>query len=119
MEIPVIWWIILVEGLIILALVYACIVLSNKVSKEISRNRSQSTRYGQITEQFLPLSKSYPWDPKQFRFLGTPVDGVQFEADRVLFIEFKAAGSKLSKRQREIRDIVRQGKVEFEEIRAG
>ena len=47
------------------------------------------------------------------------MDGVQFEPDRVLFIEFKAAGSKLSKRQREIRDIVRQGKVEFEEIRAG
>ena len=40
MEIPVIWWMVLVEGLIILALVYACIILSNKVSKEISRTIS-------------------------------------------------------------------------------
>ena len=119
MEIPVIWLIVLAEGLVILALIYACSVLSNKVSKEITRNRSQSTRYGQITEQFLPLSKTYPWDPKQFRFLGTPVDGIQFEPDRVLLIEFKAAGSKHSKRQREIRDMVRQGRVDFEEIRAG
>jgi predicted Holliday junction resolvase-like endonuclease len=119
MDIPVIWWIILGESVVIVALVYTCVLLSNKVSKEITRNRSQSTRYGQITEQFLPLMQSYPWDPKQFRFLGTPVDGVQFEPDRVLFIEFKAAGSKLSKRQREIRDMVHQGKVGFEEIRAG
>ena len=119
MDIPLIWWIVLVEGLVIMALVYACFLLSNKVSMEITRNRSQSTRYGQITEQFLPLTQTYPWDPKQFRFLGTPVNGVQFEPDRVLFIEFKSAGSKLSKRQREIRDMVRQGRVEFEEIRAG
>tara|TARA_B100001013_G_C24362975_1_gene345057 strand:- start:299 stop:538 length:240 start_codon:yes stop_codon:yes gene_type:complete len=76
-----------------------------------------STRYGKLTEQFLPLVDSYPWNPSYFRFLGSPIDGVQFEDDKVIFVEFKSGKSKLSKNQRLIRDLVDAGHVEFKVVR--
>lgn len=79
--------------------------------------RSQSTRYGQITEQFMPWASNYPYDPSGFRFLGSPIDGVQFEDDRVILMEFKTAESSLTSTQRNIRELVRRGKVGFEEFR--
>ncbi|MCH2507971.1 MAG: hypothetical protein MK035_05810 [Dehalococcoidia bacterium] len=76
-----------------------------------------STRYGKLTEQFLPLVDSYPWNPSYFRFLGSPIDGVQFEDDKVILVEFKSGKSKLSKNQRLIRDLVDAGHVEFKVVR--
>lgn len=85
-----------------------------KTKAQKSRNRSLSTRYGQITEQFLPLVDAYPYNPKNFRFLGSPIDGVQFEEDRVILVEFKSARSSMSKKQRRIRDLIKSRKVDFE-----
>ncbi len=82
-----------------------------------SKKQSLSTRYGQITEQFLPFMEQYPYDEKNFKFLGNPVDGVQFNDDEVVFLEFKNNKSKLSKKQRKIKNLVEDGKVKFKEMR--
>lgn len=76
-----------------------------------------STRYGQISEQWLPLMKDFPYDPKQFRFLGSPIDGVAFSEDKIVFCEFKFSKSQLTQKQRAIRDLVKAGKVEWKEFR--
>lgn len=81
--------------------------------------RSQSTRYGQITEQFAPFLPDWPWDPKGFRFLGHPIDGVQFDADGIVFVEIKSAGSTLSPAQRQVRDHIAAGRVRWELVRIG
>lgn len=81
------------------------------------RKRSQSTRYGQITEQFAPFMADWPWDPKGFRFLGTPIDGVQFTPQGIVFVEIKSASSQLSAVQREARDHVLAGRVFWHEHR--
>ena len=65
----------------------------------------------------MPFVSDYLWDPQGFRFIGSPIDGVQFEEDRVILVEFKTATSKLSARQRQIRDIVGDGRIEFREFR--
>lgn len=78
---------------------------------------SLSTKYGKMTEQFMPFLKNYPYDPGQFRFLGTPIDGVQFTQEEIIFIEFKSSDSQLSPRQRQLRNIVKDGKIRFDEIR--
>ena len=83
----------------------------------VSSRQSLSTKYGQSTEQFLPLVAAYPYDSSNFRFLGSPIDGVQFEEDRVILVEFKTGGSRLTPRQRQIRDLVARGRIDFEEIR--
>ncbi|MCH2309990.1 MAG: hypothetical protein MK345_02880 [SAR202 cluster bacterium] len=79
--------------------------------------RSQSVKFGQISEQFIPLHKVFPWDSKQFRFLGSPIDGIQFEEDQIILLEFKSGNSDLSTKQRKIRNLVENGKVDFQVIR--
>ena len=88
------------------------------VKQQISQNQSLSTRYGQITEQFFPLVESYPYNRKNFRFLGSPIDGVQFEEDKVILIEFKTNKSQMTPKQKRIRDLIRDKKIEFELLTA-
>ena len=61
--------------------------------------------------------ESYPWDPKNFKFVGSPVDGIAFESDQVVTVEFKTPGSQMSRRQRDIQKLVEEGTVFFREIR--
>ena len=84
---------------------------------EQSRQKSLSTTYGRITEQWFPLMDAYPYDAQRFRFLGTPIDGVQFEDDRIVFVEFKANRSQLSPGQRRIKRLIADGQVYWEEFR--
>jgi predicted Holliday junction resolvase-like endonuclease len=79
--------------------------------------RSQSTRYGQTMEQFAPFLQDWPWDPKGFRFIGSPVDGIQFNADGVVFVEVKSATSRLSPVQQQVKHLVQDGRVEWREVR--
>jgi predicted Holliday junction resolvase-like endonuclease len=116
------------EGWIILILLVVCVVLflllrfsrrklaekSVSIAELDKQKRSQSIRYGKLTEQFMPFLESYPYDPHDFRFLGTPIDGVQFTEDAIILVEFKAAGSQLSQRQRTIKRIIEEGTVRFE-----
>jgi len=88
------------------------------VKQKISQNQSLSTRYGQISEQFFPFSESYPYNHKNFRFLGSPIDGVQFEEDKVILIEFKTNKSQMSAKQKKIRDLIRDKKIEFKLLTA-
>ncbi|MAH42216.1 endonuclease [archaeon] len=82
-----------------------------------SSKQSLSTKYGQMTEQFLPFTKEYPYDKNNFRFLGSPIDGVQFNEDDIVFIEFKSNKSQMTKKQKNIRDLIKQKKIKFQEFR--
>ena len=118
-SVSLMWWVVIVETFIVVLLTLVLKRTLGGLSREGSLRRSESTRYGQITEQFMPFISDYPYDSKQFRFLGSPIDGVQFEEDKIVMIEFKSAGSKLSTRQRKIRDLIKEGKVDFQEKRVG
>ena len=91
--------------------------LKEKLRELDSSKRSLSTVYGNITEQWAPFMSGYPYDPRNFRFLGSPIDGVQFEDDKVVFVEFKANGSRLTPRETRIRQLIEQGRVEWLEFR--
>jgi len=82
----------------------------------ISAKQSQSTLYGKITEHFAPFMEKYPYDRKRFRFIGSPIDGIQFEDDKVVFIEIKSAKSALQSNQRKIRKLIQERKVEWFEF---
>ena len=117
MDLHIIWWIVAALSVALIVSVSVSIHFYRRFRREVFRKRSQSSKYGKLTEQFLPLVEMFPWNPSNFRFLGTPIDGVQFEDDSIIFVEFKAANSQLSKLQRHIRDLVRDGKVDFRVIR--
>ena len=85
--------------------------------------RSQATIAGQVQEQLLPVLPDFPFNPKDARFLGSPVDLIVFdgldagELRGIVFIEVKTGGSALSKRERQLRDAVRDGRVRWQEMR--
>jgi len=91
-------------------------ILIKMLDAERTRQRSISASYGRITEQWFPLMNGYPYDSANFRFLGNPIDGVQFEEDRIVFIEFKSRKSELSSGQRRLKQLIQQGKVTWEEF---
>ncbi len=108
---------VVVTGIIIAFLVKWVIKLREKNHQLVSKKQSLSTKYGKMSEQFMPFLDNYPYDSDRFRFLGDPIDGVQFEDDKIVLMEFKTASSRMSRRQEEIQDLVKKGKVEFEEFR--
>ena len=117
MGIPLTSLIIAGLGAAVLALLVTTIKLARSYLALRTRKRSGEVRRGFMTEQWLPLVDPYPWDPQNFRFIGSPIDGVQFEDDRVIFVEFKSGSSQLSAKQTRIRELVRAGKVDFREVR--
>lgn len=109
---------------IILILIILTILLfylwrkSNQSLRDVYfQKKSLASKYGKMTEQFMPFLSNYPYDPQNFRFIGTPIDGIQFENDKIIFIEFKTAGSHFSPRQQSIRQSIIAKKISFEEIR--
>lgn len=82
-------------------------------SKLFSQKKSSEVRTGKITEQIAPFLEDYPLNPQTARFIGDPIDFVHFDEDKVTFVEVKSGKSQLSKKQRGIRDLIKEGKVEF------
>lgn len=75
--------------------------------------RSQSVKYGQLTEQWIPFSDKYPYNPQNFRFIGKPIDGISFEDDKIVFVEFKTNTSQLNETQKRVKDLVDNKKIEW------
>ncbi|MEM0360173.1 MAG: Holliday junction resolvase-like protein [Candidatus Diapherotrites archaeon] len=90
--------------------------LQAELDELASKKQSMSTRYGQLTEQWLPLMDSFPYDPKNFRFLGSPIDGIAFNEDKIVFCEFKFSSSTLTPKEKNIKRLVEEGKVEWKEF---
>src|SRR3990172_4989838 len=86
--------------------------------------RSQAVTVGKVFEQVVPYLPEFPFNPKDVRFLGSPVDFVVFDGlndgqvRRIIFVEVKTAASDLSTRERRVRDAVRAGRVEWNELRS-
>lgn len=85
--------------------------------KLASQKKSSEVRLGQISEHLVPFTKSFPFDPKQARFLGSPVDMVVFTDDKIVIVEVKTGGSQLSEKQKKIRKLVEDKKIEWFELR--
>ena len=75
------------------------------------RKLMQST---QRLADWAPFLPRYPLDPRNFRFVGGPVDGVSFEADRVVFVELVTRDRPAGDAR--VREMVRAGRVEWLEF---
>lgn len=82
----------------------------------MSQKKSSEVILGQISETLAPFLDSFPNDNndiKDLNFLGNPIDYVLWGKNKIVFIEVKSGKSRLSKKQRKIRKLIREGKVEF------
>ena len=85
--------------------------------------RSRSVTIGKVTEHIAPWLPDFPYNPKDARFIGSPIDIIVFdgcdagEVERVVFVEIKTSTSALSTRQRQIREVIKAGRIEWQELR--
>ena len=108
---------IIICGIIIYKLVKKNSQLSTNIKSLQSQKKSAETRFGQAAEHFVPFLEDFKHHPSQAKFLGQPVDFVIFTPEKLVFLEVKSGQSQLSTKQRKIRDLIKDGKVEWEEIR--
>jgi predicted Holliday junction resolvase-like endonuclease len=93
------------------------------IIREDAVHRSQAITAGKVHEQLIPYLPAFPYNPKDVRFLGSPIDLVVFDGlaegrvRRIVFLEVKTGGSGLTSRERSVRDVVQGGEVEWAELR--
>ena len=87
--------------------------------------RSSAVVSGKVTEHLAPYIGIFPYNPKDVRFLGAPVDLIVFdgmsEGDlrEIIFVEVKTNAASLSTRERRIRDVISAKQVAWREFRIG
>ncbi len=83
------------------------------------RMKSGEVRFGKSWENFLPLMKVFRkrHNPENFRFIGSPIDGISFDENEIVFVEIKSGRSNLSTKQRNVKQLVEQKKVRWEEYK--
>ncbi len=87
----------------------------------ISRSRAVIT--GQVTEHLMPYLPMFPYNPKDVRFIGSPIDLLVFDGlsdeniQELIFIEIKTSNSRLSHKQKLVKDAVLAKKVVWRELR--
>jgi predicted Holliday junction resolvase-like endonuclease len=91
----------------------------DKYSKVLHDKISSEVRVGRIGENMAPFLNDWPYDPNDFRFLGNPIDGVQFTDEEIIFVEIKTGRSRLSRTQKRLRDLIKEKKVSFATFRIG
>jgi predicted Holliday junction resolvase-like endonuclease len=91
--------------------------------RENAVQRSLAVTAGKVHEQLVPYLPEFGFNPKDARFLGSPVDLVVFdgladgEVKRVVFLEVKTGGASLTARERQVREVIEAREVAWVELR--
>ena len=91
-----------------------------KKGPERSENTSKSVNLGFIFERITPTLPDFPFDKNDCRSMFDPIDYVIFEGlhkkgkvDKLYFVDIKSGEARLSKTQKQIKEIVENKKVSF------
>jgi predicted Holliday junction resolvase-like endonuclease len=91
--------------------------------RENAVQRSLAVTTGKVHEQLVPYLPEFGFNPKDARFLGSPVDLVVFDGlaagdvKRVVFLEVKTGGAPLTTRERQVREVIDAREVVWAELR--
>lgn len=85
--------------------------------------RSRKVIHGKVTEHLIPFFPSFPWNPSDARFLGSPIDFIVFdglsEGDvrEIILVEVKSGeGKRLSPRERSVAGCAERREISFRVI---
>lgn len=105
------------------------VILEAKLAEEKIRRDSveqqRTTIRGQVSEEIIPLSENFPYNLRDCRFSGQPIDYIVYDGlsefrdgvDKeisIIFSDVKTGNARLSRAQRGIRDAITAGRVRFE-----
>ena len=96
-----------------------CELVKDALFKTHHQKKSSEVRLGKIGENLAPFTEGWPWDSNNFRFIGSPIDGIQFTDEEIIFVEIKTGKARLSKYQTLCKKLVSEGKVSFASFRIG
>src|SRR6266704_573893 len=91
--------------------------------REDAVQRSLAVTAGKVHEQLVPYLPEFGFNPKDARFLGSPVDLIVFDGlaagdvRRVVFLEVKTGGAPLTARERQVRAVIEAREVAWAELR--
>jgi len=114
----------IVIGIVVASLYF--VIWKLRYSAAIRENavqRSLAVTAGKVHEQLVPYLPEFGFNPKDARFLGSPVDLVVFDGlaagdvRRVVFLEVKTGGAALTTRERQVRDVIDAREVVWAELR--
>src|SRR4051812_30256866 len=114
----------IVIGVVVASLYF--VIWKLRYSAKIRENavqRSLAVTAGKVHEQLVPYLPEFGFNPKDARFLGSPVDLVIFDGlaagnvRRVVFLEVKTGGAPLTTRERQVRDVIDAREVAWAELR--
>lgn len=86
--------------------------------------RSTAVVKGKVAEQLVPFREDFRYNPRDIRFLGSPIDLIVFDGltegavKQIVLIEIKTGRSALSRRERQVAKAVEVGSVVFQTFRA-
>ena len=114
----------IVIGIVVASLYFAIWKLRYSAAiRENAVQRSLAVTAGKVHEQLVPYLPDFGFNPKDARFLGSPVDLVIFDGlaagqvRRVVFLEVKTGGAALTTRERQVRDVIDAREVVWAELR--
>lgn len=96
--------------------------MEEKRIREDAIERSTATILGRVGEHLAPIiiASNYGIDPRDMRFIGTPIDFIAFKGlsegvpEKICFIEVKSGKTvSMTTRERMVKDLVEAGKVEW------
>lgn len=85
--------------------------------------KSREVLEGKFSEHLSPILPDFPVEPSEANFLGAPIDFIGFSGkskgkiEEIVLIEVKSSNSKLTKREKEIKEAIENKRVRFEEYR--
>lgn len=91
--------------------------------REDAVRRSLAVTAGKVHEQLVPYLPDFGFNPKDVRFLGSPVDLVVFDGlsagavQRVVFLEVKTGSAPLTEREKQVRNVIEARQVVWVELR--
>ncbi len=83
----------------------------NKIKRDIAERQRVGIK-GKVTEAFAPFLTGFPFKASECKFIGDPIDYLVFEGlderdiKKIHLVEVKTDKSKLSKHQKQIKDII-------------
>ncbi|MDJ0624965.1 MAG: Holliday junction resolvase-like protein [Candidatus Caenarcaniphilales bacterium] len=87
-------------------------------------SRSKDVIKGQVTEHLLPYFEKFPYNPRDVRFFGSPIDLVVFDGlsegllKQIIFIEIKAGKfANLTDREKQVQTCIDLKRLKYEIIR--
>lgn len=114
------WIVIIISA----AAIIMIIILIRKLQKHktdyrklLSQKKKSEVNLGYISEKLAPFLDGFDYDPNRLIFIGKPIDYIHFGDDEITFVEIKSGNSRLTKGQRRIRNLIKDGKVNWYEYR--